>query len=557
LAEAIILDATISILAGLGLFYIGVRDLGANMSQLAGRTLRRWVTRSTGNYVLSALIGTISGALTQSTNAITVILMSLASADLISVKRAKPILAWANIGTAALVLLATTDIKLIVYALVAVAGLCYYMKLDRSARWRPLVSALLALGLLMLGIELMHSGSGDFRDFSLLREVFVDSARWQGSALLIGAALALVTQSPATVSVLAIALVGAHLLTFEQAMLTVYGASIGSGLGTSFLALRIRGVARQIALFEVIIKLLSISALLPLYLIERYAGVPLLGAAIQQMTPDVGQQVALVYIACQVATVAAQILIGDAIQPLLDRFAPPQQQESLMRPLYLYDLAVEDPETAVTLVDREQARIFALLPLYFGLDDHLGAEVRGLKRAAILPVAQGLGRSVSDFLGDLADTGAERSVLEAISDRQARNALLIAAHEAIADLVGQLAEPFDSAILRALGDNLREGLGALLLTAEEAVRSLDPDDIALMRRLTGDRDSLIESLRRGAIAADRGLTAADHRHLYAITSLLELVVWILRRYSALLVPSAAAEATTVPAPSVAAEALNP
>jgi phosphate:Na+ symporter len=36
------LDATISILGGLGLFFIGVKGLGANMSQLAGRSLRRW-----------------------------------------------------------------------------------------------------------------------------------------------------------------------------------------------------------------------------------------------------------------------------------------------------------------------------------------------------------------------------------------------------------------------------------------------------------------------------------------------------------------------------------
>jgi phosphate:Na+ symporter len=521
------------------------------MSQLAGRNLRHWVARSTDSYVLSAVIGTIFGALTQSTNAITVVVMSLASADLISVARAKPILAWANVGTVALVLLAAADIRLFVYALVGAAGLCYYLNLDRSARWRPLVSALLALGLLMLGIELMHGGSDEFRSLSLLRDFLVHSTQWLGSALLVGAGLALVSQSSATVSVLAVALVGAHLLTFEQAMLMVYGASIGSGLGTYLVAVRARGVARQLAIFQVIIKLVGVGLLIPVYLVEHYGGVPLLGAAIRAATADPSAQVALVYVACQVAAVGAQVAIGKAIQPLLDRFSPPRPQESLVRPRYLYDGAIEDPETAVTLVDREQARIFALLPFYLGLGDHLGADALGLDREAILPVAQGLGRSVSDFLGELADTGAERRVLEAVSERQARNSLLISIHEAMADLAGQLAQPFDSPALRELGDNLLEGLGALLLTAEEAVRSLDPGDIALMRRLTGDRDSVVEELRRSAIAADQGLTAADHRHLYSITSLFELIVWMLRRYSALLTPQAA------PEPAIAAESLVP
>lgn len=525
------------------------------MSQLAGRSLRRWVTRSTNSYLVSALVGTISGALTQSTNAITVILMSLASADLITIARAKPILAWANVGTAALVLIAATDIRLFIYALVGVTGLCFYLNLDRSTRWRPLVSAVLALGLLMLGIELMRSGSIEFRNFDWLREFFRDSAQWLGSALLIGAVLAFVAQSSATVSVLAVALVSARLLTFDQAMLTVYGASIGSGIGTYVVAARVRGASRQLATFQVIIKLLGVAVLIPFYLIEHYGGVPLVAAGIRRVTGDPGEQVALVYLACQIAAVLAQIALGRPLQPLLDRLSPPQPHESLARPRYLYDQAIDDPDTAVTLVDREQARIFALLPLYLGLDEHLGREAVAVDRDAILPAAQALGRAVGDFLGDLADSGAERSILEAISSRQARNALMISIHEAMADLAVQLAQPFESPALRSLADNLREGLGALLLTAEEAVRRLDPDDIALMRRLTADRDSVVDQLRRGAIAADRGLTAADHRHLYSVTSLFELIVWMLRRYSALLAPQELPLPMAEAAPAIAPKPL--
>lgn len=536
----VILDAAISILAGLGLFFIGVKSLGANMSQLAGRNLRSWVARSTGSYLRSAVIGTISGALTQSTNAITVILMSLASADLITVPRAKPILAWANVGTAALVLLAAVDIRLFVYALVGVTGFCFYLNLDRSTRWRPVVSAVLGLGLLMLGIELIRTGSEAFRTIAWLREIFQEIAQWPAAAILGGAALAFLAQSSATVSVLAIAMVVAHLLTFDQATLTVYGASIGSGLGTYAVAAKIRGASRQLALFQAIIKLVGVAILLPFYLVESYAGVPLLGAGIRALTADPSTQIAFVYLACQLAAVLTQIVCGDAMQPLLERWSPPQPQESLGKPCFLYDQAVDDPETAITLVDREQARLFALLPLYFGLDEHLGGDAPRVARDAILPAAQALGRSIGDFLGDLADTGAERSVLEAVSERQARNALIVSIHESVADLARQMAQPFESAALRALADHLREGLGALLLTAEEAVRTLDPDEIALMKRLTADRDSVVDQLRRSAIAADEGLTATDHRHLYSVTSAFELIVWMLRRYSALLAQAALA-----------------
>ena len=549
------IDATISILGGLGLFFIGVKGLGANMSQLAGRSLRHWVARSTNSYLLSALIGTISGALTQSTNAITVILMSLASADLITVARAKPILAWANVGTAALVVLAAVDIRLFVYALVGVTGFCFYLNLDRSTRWRPLVSAVLALGLLMLGIELIRSGSEAFRNFPWLREFFAEMTQWPASAILGGAVLAFIAQSSATISVLAIAMVAAHLIDFDQAMLTVYGASIGSGLATYLVAAKIRGASRQLALFQAFVKLIGVGMLLPIYVIEHYGHVPLLAAGVRALTPTPGHQVALIYLVCQLAAVATQLLFGEALQPLLERWSPPQPHESFAKPRYLYDQAVDDPETALTLVDREQARIFALLPLYVGLDEHLGEEANHPRGEAVLPAAHALGRSVGHFLADLADTGAERSILEVVSERQARNGLLLSIHDAMADLATQLARPFDSPALRALADNLREGMGALLLTAEEAVRTLNADDIALMRRLTADRDSVVDQLRRGALAADQGLTAADHRHLYSITSAFELIVWMLRRYSALLAaaqPQTETEAETAPIASIEA-----
>ena len=71
------INAFVSILAGVGLFVIGIKAIAGNMSQLAGRRVRGWLARSTDNYAVGAAVGMIAGALTRSTNAITVILMSL------------------------------------------------------------------------------------------------------------------------------------------------------------------------------------------------------------------------------------------------------------------------------------------------------------------------------------------------------------------------------------------------------------------------------------------------------------------------------------------------
>ena len=86
--------------------------------------------------------------------------------------------------------------------------------------------------------------------------------------------------------------------------------------------------------------------------------------------------------------------------------------------------------------------------------------------------------------------------------------------------------------LRTLVANLGEGLGALLLTAEDGVRTGDATELQLVQQMTAERDSLVDTLRRRVMATERGLSGADQELLYGLTSLFERIVWLLRRFTA-------------------------
>jgi phosphate:Na+ symporter len=326
-----------SILAGLGLVFIGIKLITANLGQLAGRGLRQWVARSTGSYPASALLGLVAGALTQSTNAITIILMSLATADLITLPQAVPILVWANVGTSALVLAVAINIHLFVLVIIAIVGLCYYVNLDRSPRWRPIVSALFAVCLLFLGLELLRSGTHALSAIDWIRNFFVLAERWEISAFLIGCGLAVIAQSSATVTVIVIAMASAGLLTLDQSMVTVFGASVGSGLSTYIVSSGVTGTSRQLPIFQAAVKILGIAVLLPLFLIERAFDVPLLEHAIRFFVRDPSNQVALVYLLCQLAAVFAQVMLNRPLQLFAQRWAPPSHEEAVSKPRYIYD----------------------------------------------------------------------------------------------------------------------------------------------------------------------------------------------------------------------------
>jgi phosphate:Na+ symporter len=546
-----------SILAGLGLIFIGIKLVAASLGLLAGRGLRQLVAHSTGSYTASALIGLFAGGLTQSTNAITVILMSLSTADLITLNQAAPIMAWANVGTSALVLVVAVNIHLFVLAITAVVGLCYYANLDRSPRWRPIVSALFAVCLLFLGLELIRSSAHGLTAIAWVRDFFARAEQWYVSAFLIGCALALIAQSSATVTVIAIAMASAGLLTLEQSMITVFGASVGSGLGTYVVASSVTGTARQIPMYQAAVKILGIAILLPIFIAERTFGVPLLATGIRFFTHDAGKQVAIVYLICQIAAVIAQGLFNKPLQLLVRRLSPASLEESVSKPRYLYHQALSEPETALALVDREQRRVFSYLPVYLGVTEHLNLGEPVPARAAVLPAATALDDAIAHFLNELADSGATRDGLEAIANRQARNNLLQSIHESLNELGEALASPFEAAAMQSLSSNLSEGLAALLMAAEDAVQSGDAEDLALLQQLTADRDSLVDQMRRRVIGADKTLSAHDQRTLYTITSLFERVVWMLRRYAALLAAAAtAAQQQTSPQLEVRAAPLS-
>jgi phosphate:Na+ symporter len=527
-----LLDALITLFAGLGLFFVGIKLLGAEMAQLTGRRVRRWIARSTGSYPQAALVGLAGGVVTQSTNAITVILMSLASADLITPRQARPVLAWANIGTAALVLIASIDLHLFVLTLIGLIGFCFYLNLDRSKRLRPIVSAMLGLGLLFLGLEVMRDGAHALAALSLVVEIFRFATGSAVLAFIAGGALAMMTQSSATVSILAIAMGGAGLLELEQAMLLVYGASVGSGLGTYLVAAQTAGTPRQLAIYQTFIKCAGVALLLPALILEEFGHLPMLAAGVRHVATAPGLRIGLVYLACQVAAVLVAGLLEGVIQPVLARLSPPSATESLSRPRYIYEQALAEPATALILVEREQARIFALLPLHLGIADALSGEATQPAAAAAKPSATALIAAVGEFLADLAGTGADHETLEQVADRRAGNTLLQGLHEAMAEFAQKLAGPAETPAVQALGANLGEGLGALLLTAEDGIRTGDAEELRLVQQMTAERDSLVDNLRRRVMAAEHGLSGADQELLYGLTSLFERIVWLLRRFTA-------------------------
>lgn len=535
-----------SLFGGLGLFFIGIKAVGANLQQLAGRRVRAVVAAATRGRFSTAAVGTLLGALTQSTNAVTFIATSMVTAGVLPLARALPVVGWANLGTAALVMLATVDLRLGALWLLGVVGFGTYFNLDHGGRLRPALGALNGLALLFLGLAVIKSGAAPLREAALVRELLAFAGDALAPPFVVGLAVTLVAQSSSTVSILALTLNAVGLLGFDQTVMVVYGASLGSGLSVLLLSGNLQGSARRLAVYQALFKAAGTVLFLALFAAEHWGGVPLVIALTGALAEDPQHRIGWLFLLLQLGTALALAPFGRPALALLARLCPPTPAEALSRPQYLYEQALDDAPTALDLVEREQQRLLERLPMLLDALREDGPRPT-VSRRDLLAAGAAVEAEVGRFLADLLERGCARESLERAVALENRNALL----GSLRETVGEFADALETA--RATGsaaaltpvlERLAEALHLLLTELDEAAHAGGAAAASVLRDLTSDRSDMMDGLRRRVARAEPSLAYDGQELLFRATSLFERAVWLIRRKALLF---ASANGTAEPA----------
>jgi len=282
-------------LAGLGLFFTGVDGVRTKLQQLSSRRFRHLLTRLTDHPLLAALSGAAFGALTQSATAVAFILSGMVATGMIGLRRALPVVAAGNVGTAVLVFLAAVDLRLAILYLVGVTGLMISFKV--AARHDALIGALFAIGLLFFGLDLMKRAVGPLPSYDWFHALVAFIAEWPLAPFVVGAACRMVIQSSSAIGVIAIALAHAGVFADRQAMLFICGAGPGAALSVYFLSATLQGAPRQVLLYQGIINALGGLTLAGLLAVDALVGHPLLPAWLSTVPGGFGNPLAWAYLA--------------------------------------------------------------------------------------------------------------------------------------------------------------------------------------------------------------------------------------------------------------------
>ena len=88
--------------------------------------------------------------------------------------------------------------------------------------------------------------------------------------------------------------------------------------------------------------------------VEVLTGVPLVRAFVGRLSPRVDRQMALVFLLFNLVTAMLFTLAQPLVCDLLERWLPADAEEDLSKTQYLYEEALDEPATALDLIEKEQ-----------------------------------------------------------------------------------------------------------------------------------------------------------------------------------------------------------
>jgi phosphate:Na+ symporter len=232
-----VLTMAMAVIGGLGIFMLGMKYMSEGMQAVAGNSLRRMISLVTNNRFLATGVGTMVTVLVQSSTITTVITVGLVNAGLMQLHQAIGVILGANIGTTITGWILVLKIGKWGLPILGVAALFYVFL--RRERPRFIAMAIMGMGMVFFGLELMKDGFAPMKDVPMFVEAFAwfraDTFFGVLRSVLVGCVLTLIVQSSSATLGITIGLAATGVIPFPTAAALVLGENIGTTI-TAFLA---------------------------------------------------------------------------------------------------------------------------------------------------------------------------------------------------------------------------------------------------------------------------------------------------------------------------------
>lgn len=246
-----LLQSLIWLLAGVGVFIVGMNFMGDALERSAGTGMKRLLERISNNRFSGVGIGAGVTAIIQSSSATSVMVIGLVNAGVMTLMQATPIIMGANIGTTitgVLVALKNDYFNMAMY-LLAFAGVM--MGFNKKEKIKILGSLCSGLGLIFVGLNVMSSEQafGNPLVENLFTEIF-KTIDFPLLLILVGIIFTALMQSSSAATGIVITMVGTGVLPLDLALFIILGANIGTCVTALLASVGANANSKRVALIH-------------------------------------------------------------------------------------------------------------------------------------------------------------------------------------------------------------------------------------------------------------------------------------------------------------------
>ncbi len=259
-----IVESVLLMLAGTGVFLIGINMMGSNLESLAGSKMRTLFDKISSNRFTGLLTGAGVTAVIQSSGATTVMVVGFVNAGLMTLTQAAPIIMGANIGTTITAqIVALESLKITAWFAVLAAVGAFMQMLSKKDTIKKLGALLAGLGMVFVGMDVMKNSMSLIAEIDAVTNVFKNTTNPAILILLALALTALVQSSSATSGIL-IALAGSFGIPLKSIMYATLGINIGSCVTSVIASIGTNANAKRATAIHLLFNTIGMIVFLPI-----------------------------------------------------------------------------------------------------------------------------------------------------------------------------------------------------------------------------------------------------------------------------------------------------
>ncbi len=246
-----LIGSLIWLLAGVGVFIVGMNFLSEALEKSAGEGMKRLLSKISNNRFSGVGIGAGVTAIIQSSSATSVMVIGLVNAGVMTLMQATPIIMGANIGTTitgVLVALKNDYFNMLMY-LSAFAGVMLgFFKKEKIKLAGLLLSG---LGLIFVGLNVMSSEQAFGNELveNMFQGIF-SVIDFPLLLILVGVIFTALIQSSSAATGVVITMVGTGVLPLDLALFIILGANIGTCVTALLASVGAKANSKRVALIH-------------------------------------------------------------------------------------------------------------------------------------------------------------------------------------------------------------------------------------------------------------------------------------------------------------------